>query len=235
MPFLAIVAAATALSATPEPQANRPGDPTRLSIQRGLDFLEKKGLNYVAEQKCAACHHVPMFFWSAHEARRSGFSPNPRVFSEVEGAALEPFLKNPKVQVNIKDGKPVYIEDKQNPSPEMVYLLASLGDELALPAEKIPGLERFLTILIESQGANGSWTLKNWKAPKHGPCYPGNDQGYTLWVLLALRTAERTSLPREMVAASRQRALDWLSKAAPTDSAQEQALLLVIYSYSGKT
>jgi squalene cyclase len=220
------------LAAGTEPEA-RPlaGDEMRQSVQQGLHFLETEGMGWQANRKCAACHHVPMLLWSHHDAQRKGFALNPKVLAEVEPKALEPFLRNPR---NKAKGDGSYAEDKNTPDPELVYLLASAGTDWALPPEAIPGLERCINLLLEDQETDGSWSLKHWSAPKGAPIYE-TDEVYTLWVLLALRTAEKTTLPKETVGKSRERAMAWLHKTPPGETAQSRALRLVIELQLGKT
>src|SRR5581483_6466984 len=111
--------------------------------------------------------------------------------------------------------------------------LASAGAEPTVPAEALPNLERCLRLLIETQEVNGSWSLKNWGAPKRSPIFE-TDEVYTLWVLLALGAADKTALPKEMVASSRERALTWLAQTPSKETVQAQALRLVVAVRYGK-
>src|SRR5271170_1823707 len=113
----------------------------RQSVQRGLGFLEKKGILWQDKQTCAGCHHVPMLLWSHHEARAKGFTLNPKVLDTVETKAMAPYLSNAKVQPKA-DG--TYVEQAKYPGPEMVYLLAAAGNDVTVANKDVPGLQRFL-------------------------------------------------------------------------------------------
>jgi hypothetical protein len=230
MSFWTITLAAFSLAADSGVPATRPDDPVQQAAERGLDFLAQKGTAWQEQRKCSSCHHLPMVFWSHHEARRKGLPSSAKVLEDVEAKALLPYLENPKVQPK---GDGSYVENKKNPGPEMVYLLAAAGSEVAVAAEQTVALERYLRLLLDSQEANGSWTLKNWEAPAKAPIYETSTV-YTLWVLLALRAAERTGLPKETLAKSREQALAYIDEAPVGDTVQEQAMRLVVSAQFGK-
>src|SRR4029434_75522 len=45
----------------------------RASIRVSLTFLERGGVAWIKERRCASCHHVPFLLWSHYEAQQRGF------------------------------------------------------------------------------------------------------------------------------------------------------------------
>jgi hypothetical protein len=50
----------------------------RRAIERGLPFLEKGGVDWMRDRKCASCHHVTFMIWSHREALDRGFAVDPK-------------------------------------------------------------------------------------------------------------------------------------------------------------
>ena len=59
---------------------DKPATP-RAAIERSLVYLEKAGVAWKEERKCASCHHIPMTIWTLNAAKRQGFAVNERPWS----------------------------------------------------------------------------------------------------------------------------------------------------------
>src|SRR5262249_21224899 len=79
---LAIITAVPAPKAAPT--TAEPAQ-VRKAIERSLGFLEKDGVAWMKERKCAACHVVTFMIWSHNEAKRHGI--------DVDQAKLDEWTK----------------------------------------------------------------------------------------------------------------------------------------------
>jgi squalene-hopene/tetraprenyl-beta-curcumene cyclase len=209
------------------PEAAPPStEQVRQSVQQSLGFLEKEGPTVMQSKKCSSCHHVPMMLWSHNEARVRNFTTNQKAMDELATQAMAPYLADLTVQPTANVAAP-YTPRKNFPGPEMLYIILGVGSARTLDDTTAQGLEKLLSAWIAGQEANGSWTLKNWEAPKKAPIYE-TDEVLTLWSLLALGAADKTKLDKEVWTRSRDRSLAWLKDAKPGDSTQALALRLLV-------
>jgi hypothetical protein len=167
-----------------------------------------------------------MTLWSHNEARLRNFTTNQKAMDELATQAMAPYLADLTVQPTANVAAP-YTPRKNFPGPEMLYIILGIGSARTLDDTTAEGLEKLLSAWIAGQEANGSWTLKNWEAPKKAPIYE-TDEVLTLWSLLALTAADKTKLDKEAWTRSRDRALAWLKDAKPGDSTQALALRLLV-------
>src|SRR5437773_900139 len=72
----------------PDPSAPPTPALVRQAVERSLSFLEKEGVAWLEEHKCASCHAVPMAIWSLSEARQRGLAVNQKVLDDVKARAL---------------------------------------------------------------------------------------------------------------------------------------------------
>jgi hypothetical protein len=52
------------------------------AVERSLPFLEKGGVDWMRERKCASCHHVTFMIWSHREALARGFAVDAKKLDE---------------------------------------------------------------------------------------------------------------------------------------------------------
>jgi hypothetical protein len=197
----------------------------RRTVERSLAFLEKDGLAWMKEKKCASCHAVPLGLWSNYEAARHGFTINQKAIDELRQKALSEYANHPTLKPAGQEGAPKTL------SVAPLYL--SLAAAAAGPpsADTTKALERFAEHFLTVQNADGSWG-----DPKGGPKMtdsPVRDTNdvLTMYALLALASREPT-LPGW--AASRDRALAWLQKTTPSDSNQSLVLRILTRHRFGK-
>src|SRR6266446_2519293 len=63
----------------PKPPAS---EDLRGAISRSLDFLAKKGDEWMAKKDCNGCHHMPELLWSHREAKLRGFVVDQKKFDD---------------------------------------------------------------------------------------------------------------------------------------------------------
>jgi hypothetical protein len=215
------------LTLSADPQAPPPAaDQVRQAIEQSLGFLDTQSVEFMKTNKCSSCHHVPMTLWSHHEARQRGFTVNQKTLDDLAEKGMAPYLADPTVQPTGNSAAP-YAPQKKTPGPEMLYIILGVGTAPSLDEATAQGLEKLLGYWIAGQEADGSWSLKNWQAPKRAPIYE-TDEVLTLWSILALGAADKTKLDRELWTRSRDRALAWLKDAKQGDSNQALALRLLV-------
>src|SRR5437870_2652921 len=69
---------------------------TRQAAERGLDFLEKQGVQWMETRKCGSCHHAPMMLWSHSEAKKRGFAIKQKSLDEVALKAIQALKLDPE-------------------------------------------------------------------------------------------------------------------------------------------
>ncbi len=189
--------------------------PVRPAVERGLAYLEKDGLAWMNERKCIACHHGAFLLWSHNEARRRGFTVEPKKLATWTNQAMELFLNSEKETLTKKIG-----------TVESTNML--LG-QVAPPADEkmAKELKRLSAILANAQKPEGFWKYEGQGQKR--PDAEANETT-TLWAVLAMTFVEKTdpAYPK-----ARDRALAWL-KTAPVGSGNESlALRMVIESRFG--
>jgi hypothetical protein len=223
---LTVLLTAVAADVPPQPAPAAPAPAqVRRSVERSLAFLEKDGLAWMEQKKCASCHAVPLTLWSQYEARKHGFAIHDKAIDGLRTKALAEYVNDPKLKPAGQEGAPGTL------SVAPIYL--SLGVAAAGPpdGETNKALDRFAGHLLSVQQADGSWGDPN-GGPKttNTPVKDTNDV-LTMWVLLAL--ASRDAGPASWPAA-RDRALAWLKKATPGDSNQSLVVRVLTRHRFGK-
>ena len=61
-------------------------DEVRELVQRSVPFLEKEGVAWMTERKCASCHQVPAMLWSLDRAARAVHQHDTRAAAAGEDA-----------------------------------------------------------------------------------------------------------------------------------------------------
>lgn len=163
----------------------------RPAIERGLRYLEKENTSWLAENKCAACHHLPMAIWAFNEAKIAGVPVNEPLLADFTKWTLE---TDEMTKVFPPSGaRPAAANGGVN--LELSYLI--LATERSSGAERVPGvpremLDRFFADLAQGQGEDGSWFCYDRRVPvAQGP------EAVTLLTRLALtsRLAQAASWP----------------------------------------
>lgn len=167
----------------------------RASITRGLGFLAKEGDAWIAKEKCLACHHQPMIFWSHAEAQRRGFA--------VDAQQLQGWLK----------WSATYTDAKGGPEVLALWLLAAPPAPLQ-PADSMRPAE-LVKFILATQQPPGSWRPTGRLAQNQQRPPVEATEFVTRLTLLGLMTADASDAK---AAAARERALKWLIQTAAPQS-----------------
>jgi hypothetical protein len=225
---LAVLLVAAGADPAPSPSATAAPTPeqVRRTVERSLAVLEKDGVTWLKEKKCASCHAVPLTLWSHYEARRHGFAIDEKAIGELRKKALGEYADHPTLKPAGQEGAPKTL------SVAPLYL--SLAAAAAGPPdpETTKALDRFADHFFAVQNPDGSWgDPRGGPKATNSPVKDTNDV-LTMYVLLAL--ASREPAPAAWPG-SRDRALAWLQKAVPTDSNQSLVLRVLTRHRFGKT
>jgi squalene-hopene/tetraprenyl-beta-curcumene cyclase len=185
-------------------------DDVRKAIERGLPFVEKEGLAWKEERKCASCHRFTFTLWAFHDAKRQGFA--------VDGDKLDAWTTWTLDQ-------PV---DKQG--------LDTLGQLLlAVPSSAVRGkqaqtLASLPEFILKGQEPDGFWKAGGQLPAQNRPGREA-DEATTLWAILALAYTPTTT---DLSAEARARALDWLGGGPPGKTNESLVLRLLIEQRFGE-
>lgn len=211
--FLAI----TLLAAAPDSTSTSAS--ARNAVEKSLPFIEKEGLRWKTERKCASCHHVPMMVWTLNEAKRGGFKINEQV-AEENGRWL---VSSPECRLILGAEHKNQYFDGLEPGPVFASLAMSSGanwnNDTKAAWNKIADYAR------SRQLADGSF-----KEGIGRPPIFDQPEVMTLYALLLWTSPRLDAKQQGEVAALREKSLQWLAK-TPTDGRQRSlAMRLFVQS-----
>lgn len=109
----------------------------RRAVNRSLPWLASDMIAWRQSNDCAACHHGPMYLWSAHIAKRQGYSVNEsqlqsyaRWMIEDEKARIFPApetVAQASAAINAADRTTTAMMGHRNPSQPTLYLAHALN------------------------------------------------------------------------------------------------------------
>jgi hypothetical protein len=195
----------------------------RKALERGLTFLEQDAAKWRKERGCATCHHGTMTVWALSEAKSQGHAVKAEILADMQQWTKDRFVPN--------------FSKPRDPRPGW-RLVSIPGIYLGMMSQNLPVLSRdemnrVAIHLARHQEEDGTWEMP---PPKNG-APPIWESAETL-VLSALLAWEPyvPADPKEAAAAraSRDKAVDWLSKTKPTGTVQSTTLRLLLDVRTGK-
>jgi hypothetical protein len=213
----------------PAPAAEAlPGpDKVQETVKRSVGYLEKEGLAWKAERKCASCHHVPYMIWALNEARFKGYPVNEKALTEVTAWTFAP-----------GDPAKVFLQRKPDPKAptKKVVPLAALTMFLAVESNRAldgptrAGLRRLVPLLLAEQADEGTWSL-----PDGGrPPLVADKEVLTTWTYLALSAPGADDQADASREAAREKAVKWLKATPAGVTHQTWVLRLLLQQRLGK-
>jgi squalene-hopene/tetraprenyl-beta-curcumene cyclase len=176
----------------------------RKTIERSLPFIEKEGVAWKEERKCASCHRFTFTLWAFHDAKRLGFDVDQRKLSEWTNWTMD--TASPGLGADTLAQLLLGVPPSAVSGPQ---------------AKRLEDLPAMLTSMMELDGY--------WKAGGQMPAQnrPGReaDEATTLWTLLALNTSPTAT---DLSAEVRARALEWLQRTRPGTTNESLLLLLLV-------
>lgn len=211
--FAFAVLLANILRADEPPPAQR----TRLSIERGLAFLEADAVKWRSEHTCATCHHGTLTVLAFAEARQCGFPVEADTFADI--------VKWTKGRLSRID-EPRDTRSGWNMVNTSAIYLALVAQ--FVPEQDVISRDELVKIrghLLRHQEENGSWAWSAAPANNRPPPFFESDEVATLLALITFPLGEEVA--SDDLRGSRQKAIDWLAKADETDTTQAAALRLL--------
>lgn len=190
----------------------------RETVQRGIPYIEEKGLWWIEEKKCVTCHRVGNMVWSLQTAKQNGFEVSERLAEWKQWSIDKSLAKNDK-------GKITGLGNKEG----VAQILLSLDQ-----ADKNPDLKetrnKLAAILLEDQQPDGSWKAGGQLPFQKRPAAETNAVS-TMWLTLALLTEEKNEASPAAVA----NAMKFLEASSPGKSVEWYAVRLLLAVQTGDT
>lgn len=190
----------------------------RETVQRGIPYIEEKGLWWIEEKKCVTCHRVGNMVWSLQAAKRSGFTVSERLAEWRQWSIDKSLAENDK-------GKITGLGNKEG----VAQLLLSPDPNLA-DSEQTELRKKLAAILLEEQRPDGSWKAGGQLPFQKRPAAE-TDAVSTMWLTLAL-LAEGKNETRVPVVAN---ALKFIQATPPGNSVEWYAVRLLLAVQTGET
>lgn len=181
MSSLATLALTLVLGATPDTEAPSV-EQVRATIQRGIPYIEEKGVWWITEKKCVTCHRTGNMVWSLGAARQRGFAVSEKLDEWFNWSIEKSLAKNDQGNFDGALNK------------EGVAQLLLARDLFASAADRTQSYQQLAGLVVEGQQADGSW--------KPGGQLPGQKRAAvettdvtTMWLALALAGVSNGSDP----------------------------------------
>ena len=184
----------------------------RRAVERGLPFIEKKGVDWIRDRKCSSCHHATFLIWSHREALDRGFAVDPKKLKEWTAWAVDFSLKEKNAEGRRNGGG-------LDTLGQLILARRSYRDD---PSAEAPNRE-ISELILGMQKPEGFWEaggqLPSQRRPK-----AETDEASTRWVLHSLQSLGPEDEARK---AGREKAMKWLEGRKPGKSNESLALALV--------
>lgn len=189
----------------------------RNTIDRGIVYLQIDAVKWRAEHQCATCHHGTLTVLAFAEAKQSGIQVDADYFADAVKWTKERLSRIDEP----RDVRPGW-NMVNTPSIYLGLLAQFQPKQDVITREELGKIRGHL---LRHQEENGSWAWSSAPAKNRPPPFFESDEVATLLALFTFPVAgEETS---DELRASRQRAIDWLTKADETDTTQAAALRLL--------
>jgi hypothetical protein len=190
-----------------------PPDAAR-AVPRALHYLVEKGNDWMDDQTCAACHHIPMMIWSLREAKAGGFAVDEKALAKAIEWALS-------AKIDAKSFPADKASGGERVSRVAAFLTLALADSGKAPPE---WSAKMLSNLLLYQEADGGWSL-----PPGGRPPISIDQRTQVTQLITTALVVQTAGKSDAAAVSAQKkALGWLAAQPADDDTQYHALRLLL-------
>lgn len=189
--------------------------------KRSLPFIEKEGVRWIEERKCASCHQIPAMLWSLNSAARAGLGVDRAKVEEWTTWSLD---WTRWTNAGAKNGEEKSVADNID---TMTALMLGRHDT---PDRSAAWLDLFRERILKNQLPDGSWKpggqLPLTKRPERE-----RKEVTTLWTLLALAS---TGPAGPSIVEAEKRAQVFLDAAQPGESTEWQALQVLVKRPGGE-
>jgi len=226
-----LVLAAGSVGRAEEPTrsvAPAPATPGVHAVERGLDFLIQDAAKWRKERECSTCHHGTMTVFALSEARTRGYSVAPELLADVTKWTKDRLLERIDLPRDTRPGWSMV----NTPAMYLALMASAVPAQDAMSAKD---LSRIAAHLLRHQEKNGSWAWSSAPSKNRPPPVFESDEVATLLAYTVLGP-QQPAEPKEKsdIRDARDRAAEWLTKAAPTDTTQAAVLRLLVHVRSGE-
>ncbi len=180
----------------------------RSTVERSIPYIEKQGLWWIEEKKCASCHRVGTMLWSLQNAKQHGFTVSDRLQEWTDWANDKALSKNDKGQIAGTTNKEGVVQQ----------LFAFT------PANSDPETRKKLIGLLRvDQKRDGSWKAGG-QLPFQKRAKPETDAVSTMWLTLGLLTAADDPQNQKTI----QQAQAFIDKSTPGKSTEWYVMKLLL-------
>lgn len=172
----------------------------RSTVERSIPYIEKQGLWWIEQKKCASCHRVGTMLWSLQAAKQHGFTVSDRLQEWTDWANDKSLSKNDKGQIG----------GTRNKEGVVQLLFAAAPTDMDPETRK-----KLIGLLREDQNPDGSWKAGG-QLPFQKRSKPETDTVSTMWLTLALLTAADDPENQKTI----QQAQQYLAKSKPGKSTE---------------
>lgn len=215
---LLIVLAVTAQPADTAPMLDGQDEATRQAIERSLPYLEKDGVAWIEERKCASCHQIPGMLWGFNAAARRGIPVDSEKLNGWNAWSLE-FATTNVGQDKQRDGGGL---------DTMTQLITGRDYDRDDESARAKLLD-LASLIVAAQQEDGSWKPAG-QLPGQTRPLDETTQVTTAWAALALSSIE--DAPSEVIA-SRDKALAFINGTDPGQSGEWWAVMLLVEQRHG--
>lgn len=189
----------------------------RETVQRGIPYIEEKGLWWIEEKKCVTCHRVGNMVWSLQVAKQRGFTVSERLAEWRQWSIDKTLANNDK-------GKITGLGNKEG----VAQLLLSPDPNLA-DSEQTELRKKLAAILLEEQRPDGSWKAGGQLPFQKRPAAE-TDAVSTMWLTLALLAEGKNEASTPVLT----RAMKYIEASSPGKSVEWYAVRLLLAVQSGE-
>ncbi|WP_417385014.1 prenyltransferase/squalene oxidase repeat-containing protein [Gimesia sp.] len=190
----------------------------RETVQRGIPYIEEKGLWWIEEKKCVTCHRVGNMVWSLQAAKQSGFMVSDRLAEWRQWSIDKSLANNDK-------GKVTGLGNKEG----VAQLLLS-PDRADTDTAQVEARKKLAAILLEEQRPDGSWKAGGQLPFQKRPAAE-TDAVSTMWLTLALLAEGKNEASTPVLT----RAMKFIAASSPGKSVEWYAVRLLLAVQSGET
>src|SRR5262245_34056070 len=212
---LAIITAVPAPKAAPTTADLAQPAQVRKALERSLTFLEKDGVAWMKERKCAACHVVTFMVWSHNEAKRHGI--------DVDQAKLDEWTKW-TLDFCVAERSKTGAATGGGLDTMAQIILARNGGAYVADEKSTEALQTLSQLIVQMQQKEGFWKAGGQLPDQRRPGRE-TDEVSTAWTVLALLSVEK---PSDAVLESLERARAWLKNVRPGKSTESLLVYLLL-------
>ena len=181
------------LTCVPATRGEEPGSEpaaARAAVERSLPYLERQGVAWMTEKKCASCHHVPFLIWSHTNADAAGVAVDRKKVAEW----TEWSWRFSKSRRNPAATRPLEPDNDGGGLDTLSQLLLGRTDARARQSDDFA--QDLSQVILRWQQPDGSWKAAG-QLPRQNRPESETHAVTTRWTIVALSTVEPSDPPTQ--------------------------------------